>query len=128
MTKKHVLVIDDDKSITTLTKRTLEASGEFEVSVENESCKALHAARQAKPDLILLDVIMPGLDGGDVRRQLRNDWMLSSIPVIFFTGLVSHQDVSRDAVVESGGDIMLPKPVNVEIIKRCMDGRLAAAA
>src|SRR6185503_21291437 len=71
--KKRVLIIDDEASFARMVKLNLEKSGEFEVRVENKPTYALAAAREFKPDLILLDVIMPAMDGGDVANQIKRD-------------------------------------------------------
>jgi len=66
MNMKRILVIDDEPSITLNLKLTLESGGDYEVLGENNPANALAAAQTFQPDLILLDVMMPDLDGGDV--------------------------------------------------------------
>ncbi len=115
-----VLVVDDEAGFTKLLKMNLEKTGEFEVRIENNSMKALASAQDFKPDVILLDVVMPGLDGGDVAAQFQDDPRLRSVPVIMLTALVSPGETSQDAVAQSGSLTVLPKPVNLEKLTRCL--------
>jgi CheY-like chemotaxis protein len=96
MITKRILVVDDDSSVTRNLKLNLESGGGYEVLGENHAANALIAARNFRPDLILLDVIMPGMDGGDVAARLRADPLLRDTPIIFLTAIVSN-DVSRQA-------------------------------
>src|SRR6185503_7898156 len=86
--KKRVLVIDDEASFARMVKLNLEKTGEFEVRVENKANYAVSTAREFRPDLILLDVIMPAMDGGDVSNQIKRDRTLRDIPLIFLTATV----------------------------------------
>lgn len=109
-----VLVVDDEAGFTKLLKMNLEKGGEFEVRLENNSMKALGAAREFRPDVVLLDVVMPGLDGGDVAAQLQADPQLSGTPIVMLTALVSPGETSSDAVAQSGAMVVLPKPVSLD--------------
>lgn len=122
-----VLVIDDEAGFTKLLKMNLEKSGEFEVRVENNSMKALASAREFGPDVILLDVVMPGMDGGDVAAQFQEDARLKSVPVVMLTALVSPGETSPDAVAQSGSLAILPKPVNIDKLKRCLLSAMGVA-
>lgn len=115
-----VLIVDDEAGFTKLLKMNLEKSGQFEVRIENNSMKALAAAQEFVPDVILLDVVMPGLDGGDVSALFQNDPVLKKVPIIMLTALVSPGETSQDAVAQSGSLTVLPKPVNLEKLTRCL--------
>ena len=91
----------------------LEKTCEFEVKEENRAANALAVAREFKPDLILLDVIMPSMDGGDVFAHLQGDRNLKSVPVIFLTATVSRHEAGAKGF-SSGGALFLAKPVSVE--------------
>jgi len=80
----HVLVIDDEKDIAELVRLVLEL-GKHRVTVVNDPEKAADEALQAKPDLILLDVVMPRMDGYDVYRDLKAQPDLEKIPIAFLT-------------------------------------------
>ncbi|MCB1061872.1 MAG: response regulator [Verrucomicrobiae bacterium] len=115
-----VLIVDDEAGFTKLLKMNLEKSGQFEVQIENNSMKALATAQEFAPDVILLDVVMPGLDGGDVAALFQNDPVLKKVPIIMLTALVSPGETSQDAVAQSGSLTVLPKPVNLEKLTRCL--------
>ena len=68
--KKKILLVDDEKSFTSLLKLNLEDTGDYEVHVENWAEDAYPAAQRFKPDLVLLDIIMPRMPGGDVAAQI----------------------------------------------------------
>ena len=100
MTKKRVLLVDDEKSFTTLLKLNLEESGNYEVRVENWAEDTFNAAREFKPDIILLDIIMPRLPGGNVAAQLGEDPELKDIPIVFLTAAVRrHQVEDHEGVI-----------------------------
>jgi two-component system OmpR family response regulator len=126
MTAQKVLVIDDEVGFTKLLKMNLEKGGEFEVRVENNSMKALSAAREFHPDVVLLDVVMPGLDGGDVAALFQEDPMLRKVPIIMLTALVSPGETSSDAVAQSGSMSVLPKPVNLDKLVACLREAIGA--
>jgi CheY-like chemotaxis protein len=121
--KKRVLIIDDEASFTRIVKLNLEKSGEFEVRVENKPIYALAAAREFKPDLILLDVIMPAMDGGDVANQIKRDRTLKETPIIFLTATVSKREAG-DGGFNSGGELFLAKPVSVELLMQRINERV----
>src|SRR6266850_3746679 len=113
MTKRKILLVDDEPVFTRVMRAYLEDTGKFEVCMENDPTRVLSAARRFKPDLILLDVIMPDMDGGEVAYQLKADPGMSKVPIIFLTAVVSKEDVSRHGSV-IGGNPFLAKPVDAE--------------
>lgn len=119
MEKKRILIVDDEASFTRMVKLNLEKTGQFEVREENKATYALPAAREFKPDLIILDVIMPNLDGGDIFGQLQNDRHLKGTPVIFLTATVSPREAGVKGF-NSGGALFLAKPVTVENLIACI--------
>src|SRR2546426_9664701 len=102
MNPKRILVVDDETSITHLLKLNLQKTGRYTVRTENQGAKALAAAREFEPDLILLDVMMPDLDGGDVAAQIRGDAALKNIPIVFLTAVVKKEEVQAHAGVIGG--------------------------
>jgi CheY-like chemotaxis protein len=115
MSKRRVLVVDDDVNLSRLAGMILENSGQYEVMIVNESARALSAAVQFRPDVMLLDVDMPGKSGGDLAREAENDSRLRNIPILFLTGLVSHEEAGSSSL-ESGGMKFLAKPVDPALL------------
>jgi len=93
MAKKRILLIDDEKSLTSLLKLNLEETGNYEVRVENWPEDSIKAAREFKPDLILLDIIMPRMPGGNVAAAIDSDPELKGTPIVFLTAAVRKQYV-----------------------------------
>ena len=124
MAKKRILLVDDEAGFTRLVKFNLERTGKYEVKEVNHSVQAVKAAQIFDPDLILLDVVMPGMDGGDVVAELRKRPELEKIPVIMLTALVAKGELSRNAVAESGDLVMIGKPVDIVTLTHCIDEAL----
>jgi CheY-like chemotaxis protein len=116
MNTKRILVVDDEPSVTRNLKLNLESGGGYEVLGENHAARALAAARSFRPDLILLDVMMPGIDGGDVAARLRADPLLRDTPVIFLTAIVSNDETDGHEMTR-GGEMFLAKPVDIDELK-----------
>ena len=103
-----VLVVDDSPDTLSLINDTLEQAG-IDVLVALDGGQALNIARRLRPEMILLDAVMPGLDGFETCRLLKADPELASIPVIFMTGLTDSENIVRG--LESGGVDYLTKPI-----------------
>ncbi|MDD5136636.1 MAG: response regulator [Candidatus Omnitrophica bacterium] len=112
--KKKILVVDDEKEFTTLIKANLEVRGKYEVRTENKSSRALDAIREFKPDLVLLDIMMPdGIDGDEIARQVRSDEEIKNTPIIFLTAVLTEEEVAeRKGVI--GGFSFIAKPVKLQ--------------
>lgn len=121
---RRVLLIDDEASFTRMVKLNLEALGKYAVRVVNESPKAQQVANEFKPEIILLDVVMPEADGGDVAIQLRQHAITQDTPIIFVSAMVSRKE-SGNGFYESGGEHFLAKPVTTEILSNSIDSVLA---
>ena len=110
--KKRILVVDDEASITRLLKLNLEQTNDYEVRTENDATAALAAAEEFKPDLILLDVMMPGMDGGELAASFQANAKLKSVPIVFLTAAATKGEVyARGGKV--GGLPFLAKPVEL---------------
>jgi two-component system, OmpR family, response regulator len=121
--KKRILVVDDEASMTRMLKRNLESTGKYEVRTENSGAAAVPAARDFHPDFILLDVMMPGVDGGDVAARLKEDKALQNIPIVFLTAIVK-QDETAPTGSNIGGCEYLAKPVKTEDLLVCIEKHL----
>ena len=113
MTKSTVLYIEDDPSNRLLVRRVLEASG-YEIIEAVDGASGLDIARQATPDLILLDINLPEFDGYEMAGQLRAIPGMSEVPIIALTANVMKGD--RERSLESGCDGYLQKPIDVDTL------------
>ena len=110
MENKKILIIDDEKEFTDIIKAFLEEKGGFTVLAENDGLRGIEAAISFKPDLILLDLMMPGVDGAYVASQVKHAPGIQNTPVIFLTAAITREEgESRDGVI--GGHPFLAKPV-----------------
>ena len=107
MAKKRLLVIDDSADITMPLKLYLEKTGAYEVRVESEGAKGVAAAKEFRPDLILLDVVMPDMDGGDVAAAIEEDPAIQRIPIVFLTASITKKEMG--VVGSVGGKPLLSK-------------------
>jgi DNA-binding response OmpR family regulator len=120
---KRILIVDDDITASRLLELGLERQGSFHVRVENNSTRTLATARVFQPDLIVLDIVMPVVDGGEVAARLRREADLKHLPIIFLTSLVGTGEVIGDTICR-GGFIFLPKPANLNKLVACINGLL----
>jgi DNA-binding response OmpR family regulator len=109
--RRKVLVVEDDPDQLEVTRLSLKAAG-FAIGTAANGIDALKKARTVSPDLILLDVMMPGLDGFAVCETLRGNPATASIPILMLTGLCSH--ISQLVAFESGATDYLIKPFHPE--------------
>ena len=118
----RILIVDDPPDFSLWLKRKLEATGRFVVHEENEPAEAIRTARHFWPDLVILDVMMPGMDGSEVASRLREDRLLKDVPVLFLTALVSGREAPAGSC-SSGGQIFLPKATPVAQLIACIEER-----
>ena len=105
---KRILIIDDEDDIREVAALALETSGDFEVTTADGGWAGLTSALRIRPDLILLDVMMPELDGPSTYLQLQQSEATSSIPVIFLTAKV--QSADRRKLSDLGAIGIIAKP------------------
>ena len=120
MSKQRILIVDDEESFTRLLKLNLHATGRYEVREENWAGGALTAAREFKPDLVLLDVMMPQQFGGDVAATFQADVELKDIPIVFLSAAVRKERVAEHGGVISGRPF-LAKPVDIDEVIACIE-------
>ena len=112
MTKKKILIVDDEQTITKLLKFVLEKTGIYELMCENESLKALEVIRSVRPDLLILDINMPGVSGAEISEILKKDASFKDTPILFLTGNVSDEESEMGLMID--GHPTLSKPINME--------------
>jgi CheY-like chemotaxis protein len=113
MSKKRILVVDDEVALTRMVKLNLERTGNYEVRTENQGPNAIPAALEFKPDLILLDVMMPGMTGDEIAAELREHPALSHIKFIFVTAIVTKGETDNMGG-NIGGNLFLAKPIKAQ--------------
>jgi CheY-like chemotaxis protein len=120
MSKKKILIIDDEENFTRLVKLNLERTEKYEVKTENKGLQSLVAAKEFKPDLILLDILMTDMEGGEVAYQLKQNEETRNIPIVFLTAVIRKEEVKSGSSI-IGGHPFIAKPVTVEELIDCIE-------
>ena len=113
MSKNKILIVDDDDDIRHLLKYNLEKSG-FITNVAENGLECLEMVKSYNPDLILLDVMMPGMDGIEVCERIKSDPQNKNIFICFLTA--RSEDYSQIAGLEAGGDDYVSKPIKPKVL------------
>ncbi len=108
-----VMVVDDETDFCFFIKNNLEMTEEFEVTTCTDSTKAMQIARQLRPDVVLIDIMMPGISGEDIAAELAGDRETRDIPYLFLTGIITQQEATADDNVIAGHRF-LAKPVEIK--------------
>ncbi|MBN1427311.1 MAG: response regulator transcription factor [Anaerolineae bacterium] len=112
----HILAVDDDRVVQLAIRYTLQNDGHT-VSVANNGQQALEKILHLRPDLVILDIMMPDIDGLEVCRRIRSNPFMSKLPVIFLTS--KSRPIDRVQGLDAGSDDFLPKSaVSVELLAR----------
>lgn len=119
--KRKVLVVDDEPSIAKILRKQLEVAG-FDVNVGVDGEDGLAKVREWKPELVLLDVMLPKMNGHDVCKVLKADPELKGIPVIMLTAKTQRQD--QDLAQQQGADGFLTKPFQLSELLAKVKGLL----
>lgn len=123
MAAKTILVCDDEPVLRALIRESL-SEGDFDVVEAEDGEEALSTARAARPDVILLDMMMPGRSGLEVLGEIRGDAELAAVPVIMLTARTQAAD--REAIAVAGADRYLAKPFSprelISVVEEVLDG------
>jgi CheY-like chemotaxis protein len=117
---RRIMVVDDEQPVTEMIRMSLEELGDYDVREVNDARDAVAVAREFRPDLILMDVMMPDLDGGDVAAELGKDPDLVRVPVVYMTALVGPEEAPVGGLV-SGHHRFLPKPASIAELLDTLD-------
>ena len=120
--KATILLVDDDPDFVALLQKLLQGEG-YDVATATNVRNGLEKARTVPVDLILLDVMMPGQDGGVLAQTIKSDARLAKIPIIFLTSLVSPAEAQQRAT-SGEKNMYMAKPVNVPELLKCMEHQL----
>jgi CheY-like chemotaxis protein len=124
--KPCVLIIDNNSYFTHSAKLALERTGRYFVGEENDAAKAHQRAQNLKPDLILLDIAMPGTDGGEVAARIQSNPALHRTPIVFLTALVTKAEARSG--LRSQGHPFLAKPISIPDLITGIEENLPAHA
>ena len=121
MDKRRILIVDDEAGVTRMLRVCLQWTQSYEVSTENHGSRAVAAVREFRPHLVLLDVVMPDMDGATVAAEIGADPGLKDTPVVFLTALVTGKEAGGSGR-NIGGRPFIAKPADpdriVELIEK----------
>ena len=121
----RVLHVDDESDVREIVQLSLELDKNLVVKCFSSAQDAITALAQWRPDVILLDVMMPGLDGSEVAARLQDSPTMKNIPVVFLTAAVKKAEVgAREGTI--GGLPYLAKPVDIDEVVACIEKHLRA--
>jgi DNA-binding response OmpR family regulator len=121
--RKRVLIVDDDVNLIKVMKIYFQRSG-MEAEVASSGRKAIKAVDTFQPDVIILDIRMPKVDGVDVCNNIRKQKGLKNMPIIALTGY--HSEKSKRAILEAGANLYLNKPIDMSSLLKHVKGLLAS--
>src|SRR5438128_2739180 len=114
--QSRILIVDNSSQFTRSARLLLEQTGNYVACAVNDPRRALETARSFKPDLVLVDLIMPQADGSEVAAQLEADWALHSVPIVFVTSLITPEE-ARDARRIDGHRISAKSHTAAELLR-----------
>ncbi|MDD5173894.1 MAG: response regulator [Candidatus Omnitrophica bacterium] len=119
MSVKKILIIDDEPGFCELVEKNLELVNDFAVAIATDSREGISLAKKIKPDLILLDIMMPHMDGFEVLKRLKDDTDTIEIPVIMLTA--KGDDESRTRAMQLYDEEYITKPIGINDLKNKID-------
>jgi len=124
--KPRILIVDHNSQFARTTRRLLDQSGNYIACTVIDPRRALETARSFKPDLVLVDLIMPHVDGPEVAAQLEADWALHGVPIVFLTALITAEEAKDGRRVY--GHRILPKPTSNSELNKLVEQNLPCCA
>jgi len=129
MEKRKILIVDDEINITAVLKLMIEKTGKYEVRTETKGSKAFAVVKKFKPDLVLLDIMMPDVGGGEVAAQMRADKETNHIPIVFISAAITKEEARKKGTIQ-GGIPIIAKPVPmaelIDAIEKYIDKKTKA--
>ena len=124
--KPRILIVDNNSKFARSARLLLDRSGKYVACTVIDPRRALEAARSFKPDLVLVDLIMPQEDGPEVAAQLQADWALHGVPIVFLTSLITAEEAKDGRRVY--GHRILPKPASSSALFELVEQSLPCCA
>jgi len=124
--KSRILIVDNNRQFTRSARLFLQHTGHYAVCEVNDPRRALESARSFKPDLALVDLIMPQEDGIEVAAQFEADWALHEVPIVFVTALITAEEANDGRRIE--GHRVAAKPVNAFNLLKIIEENLRCCA
>ena len=112
--KRKALIVDDDEALVELIRDVLEADGRFDVRAVNNGFDAGITVREYKPDVMILDIMLPDINGKEVCERVRGDSNLDAVKIVCISGMVERDKVQD--LKDAGADEFLHKPFDVEVL------------
>jgi len=119
MSAKRILIIDDEPDFSEVLRKRISFMGEYEVAIAKDGKEGIKKAKENKPDLIFLDIMMPGIDGFEVLKRLKKDIKTISIPVVMLTALTD--DESKIKASQLYDEAYMSKPTEAEALQAVID-------
>ena len=126
MNLSKILIVDDEEQFTNLVRINLEKTSKFIVRVVNEPSLAINEILDFEPDLVLLDIMMPEVDGNEIARIIQKNETLKNTKFVFLTAIITKQEVNPTGG-EIGGHTFIPKPVKIDDLIFCIENELKKA-
>ena len=124
--KPRILIVDNKSRLASRARLLLDQSGKYVACTVIDPRRALETGRSFKPDLVLMDLIMPEEDGIEVAAQLAADWALHGIPIVFLTSLITAEEAKDGRRVY--GHRILPKPTSSQELIELIEQNLPCCA
>ena len=124
--KSRVLIVDDNSRFAGGAQLFLEHTGNYFACAVNDPRRALETARSFKPDLVIVDLIMPQADGLEVATQLEADWALHEVPIVFVTALITPEEARDGRRID--GHRIVAKPLRSSDLLRIVEENLPRCA
>jgi DNA-binding response OmpR family regulator len=126
--KRKVLLVDDDPDLVAITNKALQEDGRFEVRIASNGFDAGMMVKEYRPDLIILDVMLPDINGKEVCHRVRADPTMEEVRIICISGMIEDDKIQELKL--AGADDFLHKPFDVDVLieRMCMQMDIEAAA
>jgi CheY-like chemotaxis protein len=128
MKTNRILVIDDNINATRVARLILERTGRYEVRELNDPVQALDIAREFEPDLILLDVCMPNIEGSVVAEKINSTAGFTDTPIVFLTCIVTPGEMGKSGTMIIGRHEYIAKPARPDILISCIERNLSRSS